>query len=221
MGTCNCRGTAHDAGTVSALILGVVLNIHATMEAQQGRSDARMNFFVSSVGTGAGGNLGGVRGADALCTRLAAAAGSHRTQWRAYLSSPARPGTMRVNARDRIGHGPWFNFRGVEIASTLEELHSPRNRIAAGTALTEIGGRVDKRHDILTGSGPDGTLAAIASDTTCHGWTSAAAGTAMVGHADRIGGPTAWNAAHLTQGCSARALEEGDGVGAIYCFALD
>lgn len=184
--------------------------------------DPKMNFFVSSVGTGRGGDLGGVAGADKHCRDLAVAAGSNRRTWRAYLSAPRTGSQPAVQARDRIGRGPWFNARGVQVAASLQELHSPANRMAAGTTLTETGGRVaTERHDILTGSTPEGRLWTTGGDATCRGWTSADAGRAVVGHQDRVGGPTTWNSAHLSSGCSLPAMRRGGGDGLIYCFATD
>jgi hypothetical protein len=210
------------AAAVTAILMGITVQAQAPSSASNmPQPDVRMNFFVSSVGSGRGGNLGGVVGADALCAGLAAAAGSQRRQWRAYLSAPASGAHRRIDARTRIGAGPWFNFRGVLIAATVAELHGAGNRIAAGTALNEHGRRMDTRHDILTGSAPDGTLAKSQEDLTCRGWTSAGPGMAMVGHADRVGGVAAWNSAHITYGCSLPALAEGGGNGSVYCFALD
>jgi hypothetical protein len=178
-----------------------------------------MSMFVTSTGLD-GGNLGGLAGADAHCQRLAAAVGSTRT-WRAYLSAPATGGTPAVNARDRIGSGPWFNQQGTEIAASLEALHSGRAGIGYRTALTEQGAHVPANiHDMLTGSNAQGRVAAGAADTTCRGWTSHDAGRAMLGHSDG-GGGMAWNAAHISNGCSPRALDATGGAGRFYCFAID
>jgi hypothetical protein len=184
-----------------------------------------MSFFVTSTGRGFGGNLGGLAGADAHCQRLAAAVGRGERRWRAYLSAPATTKAPAVHARDRIGKGPWTNAAGVEIASDVADLHGEESRIAIDTALTEKGTRVDgSRHDILTGTGPDGTLAIDRFDTTCNGWTSHDDGRAMLGHHNRSGGgqrSTSWNSAHLSRGCSQRALRASLGDGLIYCFAAD
>jgi hypothetical protein len=183
----------------------------------------KMSFFVTSVPAGDGGSIGGLGGADAHCQKLAMAAGSPRAQWRAYLSAPAQDGQNAVNARDRIGAGPWFNAYGVQIAANLDELHG-KNNIGAATALFEKG--VTTRfypHDMMTGSNPDGTLAA--GDSTCRNWTSTA-GQTMLGHSDRRGGmggdrAQSWNSAHPSNGCSLSKLRETGGGGLYYCFAAD
>ena len=184
-----------------------------------------MSFFITSSGRGFGANLGGLAGADAHCQRLAAGVGRGNRLWRAYLSAPASSRAPAVNARDRIGKGPWVNAAGVEIASSVEQLHSDDNAIAAETALTEKGTRVaSERHDILTGSNPDGTLAVDRFDSTCNGWTSYDNGRAMLGHHNRSGGgqrPGSWNSAHQSRGCSQRALRASLGDGLVYCFAAD
>ena len=184
-----------------------------------------MSFFVTSAGRGFGGNLGGIEGADRRCQVLAEAVGRGNRTWRAYLSVPARDGRPAEHARDRIGKGPWFNAQGVQIAADLEQLHGDQNAIDIETALSEKGVRVaPERHDIMTGSNPDGTLATNAPDTTCHGWTSHQGGRAMLGHHNRYGGgqrPTSWNSAHISRGCSQRELRASLGDGLIYCFAAD
>jgi hypothetical protein len=186
---------------------------------------ATMTFFVTSAGRGFGGNLGGLAGADAQCQRLATAAGHGHHSWRAYLSAPAANGQPAVNARDRIGGGPWVNVLGVQIAASVADLHGPENGITADTALTEMGhGIGPTRHDMLTGSNPDGTLSTEAADTTCRGWTSLNAGRAMLGHSNRYGGgqrSTSWNSAHLSRGCSQDALRASNGAAQFYCFAVD
>jgi hypothetical protein len=181
----------------------------------------KMSFFVASAATGDGGSLGGLAGADAHCQRLAERAGSTGKTWRAYLSVPASGGSPAIHARDRIGPGPWFNARGVQIAANLEDLHGDNNAIGARTALPEHGERVLFPHDILTGSNPDGTLAE--GDMTCRGWTSTA-GYAMFGHSDRQGGrgnAHSWNSAHQSEGCTTAAFRETGGSGLFYCFAID
>jgi len=186
---------------------------------------ANMSFFITSAGSGDGANLGGLDGADAHCQSLAEAAGSEGKTWRAYLS--AEGNGQPVHARDRIGSGPWVNVKGVEIASSVENLHSADNNLTKETALTEKGetvkGRGDEpnQHDILTGSNEDGTLAA---GMTCGDWTSNGDGSAMVGHFDRVGGgdnPTSWNASHPSRGCSQEALVGTGGAGLFYCFAAE
>ena len=180
-----------------------------------------MTFFVTSVGGGDGANLGGLEGADAHCQQLADAAGSSGKTWKAYLSAEG------VNAKDRIGAGPWQNFKGDVIATDVANLHSDTNNISKETALTEAGavvpGRGDdpNQHDILTGTNADGTLAA---GQTCGDWTLNGEGTAMLGHVDRMGPetlPTAtsWNAAHPSRGCSQENLVSTGGAGYLYCFA--
>jgi hypothetical protein len=186
--------------------------------------DNEMTFFITSAGPGDGGNLGGLDGADAHCQSLAEAAGAGDKTWRAYLS------TSTVNARDRIGDGPWHNAKGALIASTLDELHGDGNRIGKETGLTEKGemvkGRGDtpNQHDILTGSNADGTVAA---GMTCEDWTSnASTSKAFVGHHDRIGlrddAPSkSWNASHPSRGCAQEDLPKSGGAGLFYCFAAD
>jgi hypothetical protein len=182
----------------------------------------KMSFFITSTGRGFGGNLAGLDGADAICRLRAAAVGRGDRVWRAYLSAPASEKAPPVHARDRIGHGPWFNANGVEIAASLEELHGGAANLTIDTALTEAGAYVAlTRHDILTGSNPDGTLAS--GDATCRGWTSHGDGRAMVGHHNRSGGGRgeSWNSAHATRGCSQAALRGSLGDGLLYCFAAD
>ena len=185
-------------------------------------------FFVTSTGSGRGGDLGGLEGADAHCQTLADAeyAGDHT--WRAYLSATAKAGQSAVDARDRIGPGPWYNAEGLLIAADVEALHGEGNRMDKTTATTErldlVNGVGDtpNQHDILTGSRPDGT-AFEAEDLTCNNWTSDDAGRAQVGHHDRLGrdGPTSWNSAHPSSGCSQEDLEGTGGAGFFYCFAID
>ena len=183
----------------------------------------KMSFFVTSVGSGNGGNLGGLNGADKQCQALAAKAGAGNRTWRAYLSTSGAGG---VNARDRIGKGPWVNAKGQVIANNVDELHSDKVNIINDTALDEQGRPINapgapNRHDILTGSTPDGR----ATDTTCQNWTSAAGDqTAMLGHHDRMtfGKPgSPWNAAHASKGCSQENLVATGGAGLFYCFAAD
>jgi hypothetical protein len=187
-----------------------------------------LSFFITSAGPGDGANLGGLKGADAHCQKLAAAAGAGNRTWRAYLSVSAKDGQPAVNARDRIGAGPWYNAKGERIAQNLDELHSDTNNLTKQTQLTEKGdivnGRGDtpNRHDILTGSNLDGTAFPAGEDKTCSNWTSNAEGGAQVGHHDRQGGgqnPTSWNSAHTSKGCSQAALRGTGGDGLFYCFA--
>lgn len=189
-----------------------------------------MSFFITSVGSGDGANLGGLAGADAHCQQLAEAAGSRGKTWHAYLSAHASGNSPAVDARDRIGFGPWYNANGVEVASTINNLHSPGNNLNKQTALTENGATVNGRgdnpnqHDILTGSTLDGREVEDGSNHTCSNWTSNGSGTANVGHFDRTGGgqnPTSWNAAHGSRGCSQSDLVATGGNGYFYCFAID
>jgi hypothetical protein len=217
------------SGEMRQWIAGILLVAAAVAVAAHAQErpaiSPQMSFFITSTGRGFGANLGGLAGADAHCARLAAAAGASQRTWRAYLSAPATARGPAVHARDRIGKGPWRNAAGVEIASDLAHLHGEDNLIDLETALTEKGNRVDgSRHDILTGSNPDGTLALDRFDTTCNGWTSHDNGRAMVGHHNRSGGGqrgTSWNSAHPSRGCSQRALRASVGDGLIYCFAAD
>jgi hypothetical protein len=188
-----------------------------------------MSFFVTSVGLGDGADLGGLAGADKHCQTLAQAAGAGAKNWRAYLSTQPAGGTAAVNARDRIGQGPWTNAKGVVIAKDLAELHGTNN-LTKQTALTEQGKVVNGRgdepnmHDILTGSQPDGTAFAAGEDKTCGNWTKNGDGLAMLGHADRTGltdDPPAhsWNSSHPSRGCSQDGLKSSGGAGLLYCFA--
>ena len=195
---------------------------------------ADMTFFVTSAGSGKGADLGGLDGADQLCARLAQAAGSSGKTWRAYLSTQAMGGTAAVNARARIGRGPWRNAKGVVVAKDVADLHGSNNNLTKQTALTEKGDGVNGRgdtpntHDILTGSQPDGTAFAGTEDRTCGNFTkSGAEGAVMLGHHDRLGlseDPPAksWNSSHLSRGgCSPDALKSTGGAGLLYCFAAN
>ncbi len=192
--------------------------------------DHPMGFFITSVGMGQGGNLGGLAGADAYCTKLAEAAGSSGRTWRAYLSTQTQDMKKRgISARNRIGTGPWYNARGELIAIDLDQLHLNPN-IVKRTALDENGnqvkGRGDKpnQHDILTGSRDDGTayFPWEEGDHTCSNWTSSGEGSGQVGHHDRHGGGnTSWTAAHGSRGCSQENLTSTGGAGLLYCFAAD
>jgi hypothetical protein len=185
-----------------------------------------MSFFVTSAGSGKGADFGGLDGADKHCQSLAAAAGAGNRTWRAYLSTG---GAQPVNAKDRIGTGPWQNAKGVVIAKNVAELHGTNN-LNKQTALTEKGevvnGRGDSpnKHDILTGTQPDGTAFSGSEDKTCGNWTKSGEGSAVVGHHDRMGLDTSppalsWNSSHGSRGCSDDALKSTGGAGLIYCFA--
>jgi hypothetical protein len=202
---------------VKKIFFAVVLTASSSVIAQD--ADESMSFFLTSEGPGNGADLGGLEGADAHCERLAESVGAGGRTWHAYLS------TSDVDARDRIGNGPWYNARGVEVASSLANLHGDNN-LTKETQLNEKGevvnGRGDNpnRHDILTGSDSNG----MATDATCNDWTSSGEGSARVGHHDRMGGgddPTSWNSAHGSRGCSQSDLQGTGGDGLFYCFAID
>ena len=209
----------------------VSVSVGAPAQAQQ----TAMTFFITSVGPGNGADLGGLDGADQHCQALAQAVGAGGRTWRAYLSTQAVGGAQAVNARDRIGRGPWQNAKGVVIAKDVEELHG-NNHLTKQTALNEKGevvnGRGDtpNRHDILTGSTPDGRAFPPAEDRTCGNWTKSSQGAAMVGHHDRMGRdeePPAksWNSSHPSRGpdggCSQADLRSTGGDGLLYCFAAN
>src|SRR5271156_6673064 len=209
------------------------LAIAAAPPAQAQTADT--SFFVTSIGIGNGGNLGGLAGADNQCQTLAQAAGAGAKTWRAYLSTQAADGKPAINARDRIGKGPWQNSKGVVIAKDVAELHGANN-VTKQTALSEkgdvINGRGDtpNRHDMLTGSQPDGTAFPAGDDRTCKNWTSSTQGSAMLGHSDRIGlrdddASKSWNSSHSSRGpdggCSQNDLKSTGGDGLMYCFAVN
>ena len=191
-----------------------------------------MSFFVTSANPGKGGDLGGLAGADAYCNKLATDVGAGGKNWKAYLSTT---GAGSVNARDRIGKGPWQNAKGVVVATSVDDLHSANNRLSKATALTEKGESISGRgdavnlHDILTGSAEDGRVDAAAAakgDTTCNNWTSSTTGSAIVGHHDRLGlhesAPMkSWVASHHTRGCDMPSLKSTGGGGLMYCFAAN
>lgn len=192
-----------------------------------------MSFFVTSAGSGKGADLGGLEGADAQCQKLAAAAAAGSKTWHAYLSTSAKDGKPAVNARDRIGTGPWYNAKGQAVAKNVADLHGDTlalaqqgNNLSKATALTEKGetikgfGDSPNQHDMLTGSRPDGTAYTDAADHTCQNWTSSTTGTAQLGHHDRTGGgSTSWNSTHPSRGCSQENLISTGGAGLFYCFA--
>ena len=211
-----------------ALVLLVVIAVPALVAPSLMAQSSNMSFFITSKGSGDGANLGGLAGADAICTALAESAGVTGKTWRAYLSTTGSGG---VNAKDRIGTGPWHNAKGVQVASSVADLHSDNNKLSKENSISEkgeiINGRGDdpNQHDILTGSQMDGTAAAGSDDTTCSNWTSNAEnGSAFVGHHDRQGGganPTSWNSAHASRGCSQDNLIATGGNGYFYCFATN
>jgi hypothetical protein len=195
-----------------------------------GGAKSVMTFFVTSKGPGKGGDLGGLAGADGHCAALAKAEGAGDHTWRAYLSTSARAGQPAVNARDRIGKGPWYNAEGLLVAANIDELHSEKSRITKETAVTEtldpVNGVGDhpNLHDILTGSRPDGTAYAAGEDLTCRNWTSSREARAQVGHHDRRGlteGINSWNSVHASRGCSEPDLRVTGGAGLFYCFGID
>ena len=205
-------------GSIAVLTVGLSGGAYAQASA--------MTFFITSTGSGKGADFGGLAGADKLCQSLAAAAGAGGREWRAYLSTQ---GAGAVNARDRIGAGPWQNVKGVVVAKNVAELHGTNN-LTKQTALDEKGNMVNGRgdspnkHDILTGTQPDGTAFAGGEDRTCGNWTKSGDGAAQVGHHDRMGlneEPPAksWNSSHPSRGCSDDALKGTGGAGLLYCFA--
>jgi len=195
-----------------------------------------MSFFVTSAGLNKGADLGGIEGADKQCQTLAQAAGAGSKTWHAYLSTQAVDGATAVNARDRIGKGPWQNFKGETVAASVDDLHSDKNKLSMATSLTERGtmvaggGFTPNYHDVLTGSTPDGKAFPAAEDRTCHNWTSSTKGAAMLGHIDRKGlrdddASKSWNSSHPSRGpdggCSQNDLRSTGGNGLFYCFAAN
>src|SRR6516162_7953241 len=217
--------------SVFALAASMVLGASAASSAQQ----ANLSFFVTSAGSGKGADLAGLAGADRICQQLAQVVGAGSHTWHAYLSTQAADGQPAINARDRIGHGPWQNAKGVVVAKDVDELHGDNN-LTKQTALTEKGdvvnGRGDtpNRHDALTGSQPDGRAFPPGDDETCHNWTSSTQGAAIVGHIDRQGlrddaQSKSWNSSHLSRGpdggVSQADLRSTGGDGLFYCFAAN
>jgi hypothetical protein len=223
--------------TMSGLALATTALVMALLAAPSAQAQsADMTFFVTSNGPGKGADLGGLDGADAQCQKLAQAGGAAAKTWRAYLSTQAADGKPAVNAKDRIGKGPWQNAKGVVIAKDVADLHGAANNLTKQTALSEkgevINGRGDtpNRHDILTGSQADGTAFAAGDDKTCKNWTSSTQGAAMLGHADRQGlrddePSRSWNSSHPSRGpdggCSQADLKTTGGDGLLYCFAAN
>jgi hypothetical protein len=225
--------TKRISGVATLCVLGSWLAVAQDRGGKKG-PPPQMSFFVTSEGGGKGADLGGLAGADALCQRLAGTSGqpgAGSKTWHAYLSTQG-PGA--VNARDRIGNGPWYNAKGQQIAASLAELHGDTvevgrvgNRINKVSTLDEKGnmhkgiGDTPNEHDVLTGSQPDGRAFTDNADHTCNNWTSSSTGTAMLGHLDRLGGPNAsWNSVHPSQGCSQQNLIATGGAGFLYCFAV-
>ncbi|MGH9645671.1 MAG: lectin [Bryobacteraceae bacterium] len=223
--------------TLSAAMLLISASLFGQAKDGKGKGQGKgapapMSFFVTSAGAGKGADLGGLAGADMHCQMLAAAVGRGSSTWHAYLSTQ---GAGAVNARDRIGTGPWANAKGQVIAANVAELHGDTleiarmgNRITKTSALNEKGevmngvGDTPNEHDILTGSQPDGRAYTDAADHTCGNWTSSGMGTAQLGHFDRMGGGNAsWNSVHASQGCSQQNLVATGGAGKLYCFAIN
>jgi len=223
------------AKAIPACVAAVSFALLAASPAPAQSADA--TFFLTSAGIGNGGNLGGLAGADNHCQELAQAAGFGAPKtWHAYLSTQAADGKGAVNARDRIGKGPWQNVKGIVIAKDVADLHSANNNLTKQTALSEkgevINGRGDtpNRHDALTGSQPDGTAFGPETDRTCKNWTSSTQGAAMLGHSDRIGlrdddASKSWNSSHPSRGpdggCSQNDFKSTGGDGLLYCFAVN
>jgi len=216
------------------LALAASIALLALVVPAKAQDASSMTFFISSAGSGKGADLGGLAGADTICQTLATKVGAGARTWHAYLSTQEADGKPAVNARDRIGKGPWQNAKGVVIAKNVADLHSDNNNLNKQTALTETGEPVNGRgdtpntHDILTGSQPDGTAFPPGDDKTCGNWTKGGTdGAAMLGHHDRVGlndsAPMkSWNSSHLTRGgCNPAALQSTGGAGLLYCFAVE
>jgi hypothetical protein len=223
--------TIRTLATAAVFAAGSSVYLTTSAQNQPAQNQPAMSFFLASAGSGDGANLGGLAGADKICQTLAASAGAGSRTWRAYLSAAAADGQPAVNARDRIGKGPWVNAKGVQVASSVADLHSDANKLGKEGSLTENGALVNGRgdtpnmHDILTGSNADGTLS-TKPDNTCGNWTknTTGAGSARVGHHDKTGGgdaPTSWNSAHDSRGCSQADLVGTGGAGLFYCFAAN
>jgi hypothetical protein len=213
-----------------ALIALLPFGLSGTAQAQQVPQAPNMSFFVTSASLGKGGDLGGLAGADAHCQQLATTAGAGGKTWRAYLSTPETPTAKGINARDRIGNGPWQNAKGEVIAQNVDDLHSANNKLSADTILTERGTKVSGVgftpvwHDVLTGSQPDGRAFPGNINMTCNNWSSSEFGKAALGHSDRRGladneYARSWNASHQSRGCSQADLAATGGNGLFYCFA--
>jgi hypothetical protein len=221
---------ARTLGFVASTAL-LVAGMAAPVQAQQQPPQSpNMTFFVTSTGPGKGGDLGGLEGVDRHCQQLAQAAGAGGKTWRAYLSTNAAAQGGPVNARDRIGRGPWQNFKGEVVAQNVDDLHSDNNKLGMQTSLTERGtmvagvGYTPNYHDILTGSSMDGRAFPGNLNLTCNNWSSSTAGSAMVGHIDRRGlsdtvFAKSWNASHMSRSCTQDDLRATGGNGFFYCFA--
>jgi hypothetical protein len=229
--TMSTRGCLAIVASIACATLGSAIG-----QAQQAPQSPNMTFFVTSAGLGKGADLGGLAGADNQCQALAQSAGAGGKTWHAYLSTQAAGDAKAVDARDRVGHGPWQNFKGDVIAQNVDELHGDGNKLGPQTSLTERGtmipgaGFSPNYHDVLTGSQPDGRTFPPGDDRTCHNWTSSTQGTAMVGHLDRKGlrddaASKSWNSSHPSRGpdggCSQNDLRSTGGAGLFYCFAAN
>jgi hypothetical protein len=217
------------------LVIAAVGSYVAIAQQPAAQPPQPMSFFITSAGSGNGANLGGLAGADRVCQTLAAAAGRGDKTWHAYLSASAANGQPAVNARDRIGSGPWYNAKGARIAQNVGDLHGDTieqarrgNNLQKPTTLTEKGevvngvGDTPNRHDMLTGSQLDGTAFTDGQDHTCGNWTSSGTGTAQLGHSDRTGGGNmSWNSTHPSRGCSQENLVSTGGAGLFYCFTVN
>ena len=206
------------------------VGVNGSVQAQQAQQAPNTTFFVTSVGLGKGADLGGLAGADAQCQALATTIGAGGKTWKAYLSSTATAPGGPVNARDRIGKGPWQNVKGVVVAQSVDDLHSANNKLSTANSLTERGNMISgvgyspNYHDLLTGTMPDGRAFPSNLNMTCSNWTSSTFGSAMVGHIDRNGTVItpfvkSWNAAHMSRSCSQPDLIATGGNGLFYCFA--
>jgi hypothetical protein len=217
---------------VAVLALGTIGGADAQQPSPP--QSPNMTFFVTSIGVGKGADLGGIEGADRQCQQLASSVGTGNKTWRAYLSTQAADGKPAINARDRIGNGPWQNFKGEVVAQTVDDLHGDNNKLTMQTSLTENGrmipgvGFAPNRHDALTGSQADGRAFPAGEDRTCRNWTSSTQGSAMLGHIDRRGlrddaASHSWNSSHPSRGpdggCSQNDLRSTGGDGLFYCFA--
>lgn len=216
--------------SLSLMVTLLIFTVGTSLVQAQDTEEHAMSFFITSVGPGDGANLGGLAGADQHCQKLAEAVGAGERTWRAYLSVSATGDTEAVNARDRIGTGPWYNAKGVQVAKDVDDLHSDDNNLGKETSLDEKGKLVKGRgdspnmHDIITGTQLDGTAFSGDTNLTCENWTSNGEGSAQVGHHDRQGGganPTSWHSAHGSRGCSQENLQGTGGNGLFYCFAID
>jgi hypothetical protein len=210
---------------LSILAATAFISLGAVANAQQAPQAPNMTFFVTSAGSGKGADLGGLTGADAHCQQLATTVGAGGKTWHAYLSSNAGLQGGPVNARDRIGKGPWQNFKGTVIAKDVEDLHGPGSSLNKDTALTERGnmiagfGMAPNWHDALTGSQPDGRAFPANLNLTCNNWSSSTFGSAELGHIDRTPNNSSWNSAHMSRSCSQPDLIATGGNGLFYCFA--